>query len=200
MSEYYGGGMCPACGAALEPYSSFCTICGAPLGNGQPDNPSAGACPACGAALESDALFCVACGYQLSASASSPEHGACTSCGAPLEPGAVFCVVCGQRVKGPEKRGQTDRVVTRPPVETTILVKKKEGNDPSMEAKLVTLTQEEALRGCRKQVRTSDGRVVTIDVPPHTNISTKLDLPGMGKLDERTGQRGPLRVTFLIPR
>lgn len=60
---------CPACGAAMEPESLFCTNCGAQMPRPQPQT------------APNTPSFCAHCGAKL-----HPESKFCTSCGTPVPP------------------------------------------------------------------------------------------------------------------
>lgn len=150
----------------------------------------------------------------------------CTNCGSAIQPGAAFCTSCGASVdtatippvpkndahKTPDgvRSGKTviigatdtpavpDSPRSQPKrVEVDVNSKRV---DPTMLSQLMTLTPEEAETGCRKTLRTKDGREVEVVVPPHAGPQTKVDIAGYGLLDEKTGKCGPLRVTFYIAR
>lgn len=70
-------------------------------------------------------------------------------------------------------------------------------DDPTVQPKLVTISRDEANKGCRKQIRVGH-ETIEVDIPAGIDVTTKLDVPGMGRYDEMTGQRGPLRLSFYI--
>lgn len=193
-------GTCPHCGAALEPDSLFCTVCGMQLPtptpgvNGidsrntvqlpQQNANNGGCCPSCGAPLELGDSFCQSCGKGI-------IH--CPRCKAPNESDSLFCTACGtplaspQPPQPPRRNGHTYR-------------EGDDDDDPTMLTKMVVLTADEARTGCRKMVRTKQGEMVEVIVPPYTDPSTHVDVEGYGLPDPVTGRRGKLRFTFFIAR
>lgn len=67
--ELSSRGVCPQCGASIDPSSAFCSSCGASLdgsSNASVNHDFGGrACPRCGAPLEEGSLFCAECGCKL---------------------------------------------------------------------------------------------------------------------------------------
>ena len=129
-----------------------------------------------------DSSFCEVCGESLSVGPVPPVQSGykkCPKCGSLLLPDSVFCEVCGERLD------------SEPP-------KVEEGeDDPTMLTQLVTISAEEARRGCDKTIRTRKGDTVNIKVPPYTKPDTYVDVDGYGLPDGRGG-RGKLRVTFFV--
>ncbi len=79
--------LCPACGGDNEEGSSFCSDCGAPLGE---------KCRKCGALNDPAAQYCSECGLRLGKR--------CPKCGHYLEEEALFCSRCGAALTVPEKK------------------------------------------------------------------------------------------------
>ena len=56
---------CPNCGAKVKPGMAFCSGCGAPLAQPEPQSVEQTLCPACGAPIAPGAAFCTSCGSRL---------------------------------------------------------------------------------------------------------------------------------------
>lgn len=200
VHDYYQGntGMtCPSCGASVEPGESFCSMCGMNLIAFMAMAPAPSAAPA--------------------------SVGTCPHCGAPLEPGDIFCVSCGS----PLGNASTYAVPTAAPASTAMTPDlfaygsggsngggaapahrapdpaagsandMADDDDPTVRPQLLMLTYQEARTGCTKTVSV-DGQQVTVNIPAGVDVTTKLDIEGLGYFDDMTGQRGPLRLTFFL--
>lgn len=89
---------CTSCGAALQEGDAFCSSCGTPAPEPEPD-PQTRACPTCGREVAGDAAFCGGCGSRLDDPVSAGPS-TCVSCGAVVESDARFCGACGTAVEG----------------------------------------------------------------------------------------------------
>ncbi len=69
--------------------------------------------------------------------------------------------------------------------------------DPSERHELVMLTGAEAASGCEKVVEIED-QELTIRIPPGTRERDTMTIPGHGYVDQTTGERGVLKIQFLI--
>ena len=76
-------------------------------------------------------------------------------------------------------------------------LKRKPTMDPSERHELVIITRAEAISGCRKIVEIDGSRLV-IDIPPNFTARDSMVFPGYGYPDPATGERGKLKVQFLI--
>lgn len=199
MYNNAGTTKCPKCGAMLLPDSSFCEVCGEPLGAGPAlvTQATYKKCPKCGSLLLPDSVFCEVCGEKL---VSEPPRSTCPNCGAPMASGSKRCSSCGSAIV----RCRTCNAVNLKNNDYCVvcgasLKEEDEGDDPTMLTQLVTISADEARRGCHKTIRTRKGDTVNIAVPPYTNADTYVDVDGYGLPDGRGG-RGKLRVTFFVAR
>lgn len=69
--------------------------------------------------------------------------------------------------------------------------------DPNERHELVFLTRDEAVEGCRKVIEVN-GAKIAIDVPPNYKAEKAMIIKGYGHMNEETGERGNLKVQFLI--
>ncbi len=69
--------------------------------------------------------------------------------------------------------------------------------DPNERHELVFLTRDEAVKGCRKVIEVN-GAKIAIDVPPNYKAEKAMIIKGYGHMNEETGERGNLKVQFLI--
>ena len=76
-------------------------------------------------------------------------------------------------------------------------LKPKSKMDPSERHELVILTRAEAISGCRKTIEI-DGSPLTIEIPPNFTPRDSMTFRGYGYRDSYTGERGVLKVQFLI--
>lgn len=220
-----GAGFCIACGAPVQQAGAgSAQQAGAPVGaamragvpaprrTGTPlISPTGGVgaggvCANCGCPIDSEAMFCVQCGHPVGGG--SPAGARCPHCGLELEPGAMFCIGCGKPVGQGAEQGswqETGRGAGFGDAQHADggarVVPADEGmaddDDATARPKLVMLTRDEARTGCRKTVNV-DGQLVEVSIPAGVDVNTKLDVPGYGRFDEFTGERGPLRLTFYI--
>jgi hypothetical protein len=115
--------VCSACNARIEPGSKFCTECGKPVEEYQPESmddveganekvednetlPSTVKCPQCNTELSSEDKFCIECGAQIETSTNCPQ------CKSPLEPGARFCTECGTVIEATDEKTSPTTVKT----------------------------------------------------------------------------------------
>ena len=104
-------GVCPSCGAELEPDCAFCVECGARLADFAPEQkaPEKSAplrfCTECGNMIsDSDAMFCNNCGARLDggdiySSSTEPTVKRCPYCGFnTTDSDVVFCIECGTKL------------------------------------------------------------------------------------------------------
>ncbi|MGI6481890.1 MAG: zinc-ribbon domain-containing protein [Methanobacterium sp.] len=97
--------ICTKCNAKIKSDSHFCTECGNPVDETQPDNAkiegvdknevqnsllkSEIRCPQCNHQLNSEDAFCTECGFKIEISSNCPQ------CSSPIPPGTSFCTECG---------------------------------------------------------------------------------------------------------
>lgn len=172
-------GFCMNCGSPLYPGFAFCTQCATPVDKATTAAPGAVSAP--NAPVE---FGRVGGGTMMvdSAEAGDAHVGTApaTRSWEPVDGARVVSTVPDSYVDEDEDEGEDD--------------------DPTMLTQLVTITWEEAKEGCRKTLVLEDGREVIVDVPAGANPGTKVDIPGLGLYDSRTGGHGPLRVSFFILR
>ena len=200
-----GSMTCVICGNPIEPGAQFCVVCGTPVatGIGTTDNPNMGfvggggaspsACPHCGYPLEPDAMYCISCGLKIGSPASAG--------GVALNDGGTQPVWDGHPYDQPYDQPydvvsqQTGPVTPLPAPPAT-----DNDDDASVLSSLVMLSAAEARTGCVKlvEIDKSTHESVEVNIPAGVNVTTKLDIPGYGVLDELSGRRGPLRLSFFI--
>lgn len=189
-----GAGPGPMGGAAPTPYQPTAPAGAAPA--------ASNVCPACGAPLEPDAAFCIVCGKPVQA-----QGGAAPAAPAP----GNGTVVVSQNPGGIQQPAQPANVnpgpVAAAPVSPNPAQKPAAPVGPGthtvpadeldMYTQLVFLTREEAAKGCSKIIEV-DGKKFQVSIPAGTNAGSKLDFPGYGYVNDRTHQRGILRLNFYI--
>lgn len=219
---------CEHCGAPLIPGNVFCTSCGTRVAQVEEAPRTEGDdvfCTNCGAKIVPGNNFCTNCRQEILWEAGGanvpgptpdpsiddldepvdpppiptslpipPEDeyvivGYCTACGKPLYEGNNFCTFCAAPV------------VPLPPEDSPVNdTTDEDDDDPTMLSKLLSITQEEARVGCRKTLVLDGGQTVVVEVPAGANPGTKIDIPGYGLVNKRTGSRGVLRVSCYIAR
>ena len=183
-----------------------------PAGSAAAMGPGAvtGACPSCGAPLEPDAAFCVVCGKPVSAAAPgpSPTPGVAPAPQGGSSGGTVH-VSSGPQPATPP--AATPPAATPPATPAAAQPAPAASAGPShkpgmqtvpadeldMLTQLVFLSREEAQNGCTKVIEV-DGQKFQVTIPAGTNAGSKLDFPGYGYENARTGKRGILRLNFYV--
>lgn len=130
----------------------------------------------------------------------------CGKCGYKLEDIDKFCPQCGAETQvyrdlmeavepAPERPAEN-----RLEIECVSMSVKPDKNyrvDPNERHELVFLTRDEAVEGCRKVIEVN-GAKIAIDVPPNYKAEKAMIIKGYGHMNEETGERGNLKVQFLI--
>lgn len=215
-----GGKFCPKCGAPIESGDVYCITCGlkipltatpATVGEVQGTDASGRSSqiadtPGGAVHIEGIGNAEVAANHAGTVLADSVPTGFCVSCGGALYTGDTFCPACGESIGVVPRTtvpAEEAKYMVPPTPAATMLVSAPlvdDDDEPYVLTKLVTITRDEAREGCTKSVELDDGMMVDVDVPAGSNPGTKVDVAGYGLKDERTGLRGPLRVSFYIVR
>lgn len=219
--SYMGAGMgshhmvpCPRCGSMAKDDDFVCSTCGYQLKSEddaiQMTEFDSLACPRCGGPIAEDDAFCQTCGCRLSIG-SKEFDDACQQSVLDEKsvpsggPAGVMSLEVDKTVDIAEKHTEEEAgpidslrqgVVAQPnPYDGMI---SKEDVAVNVANQLVVLTRDEARLGCEKTLSLERGRTVTIRIPPGVRIDTNVDVPGLGYTDERTGEVGPLRLSFYL--
>ncbi len=137
----------------------------------------------------------------------------CGKCGYKLEDIDKFCPQCGAEtqvyrdlMEAAEPAAPTPEPAPERPAENRLEIEcvsmsvKPDKNyrvDPNERHELVFLTRDEAVEGCRKVIEVN-GAKIAIDVPPNYKAEKAMIIKGYGHMNEETGERGNLKVQFLI--
>ncbi len=97
---------CLNCGAPLDPYNKYCTVCGISA-DGLSMAPefikrNKKLCQNCGAEITGAYKFCIKCGFPVPAEQPEPPKRACkfcSGCGEQVDPEDRFCLKCGRKLK-----------------------------------------------------------------------------------------------------
>lgn len=179
-------------------------------------------CPRCKKPVMEGEAFCIHCGLALKWQRPATELkkiGNCSGCGAPLYEGDQYCTNCRLAVspnpKPPQPPVNPNVKPPQPPVNleqqrpvnpsrpaSLIMATPVVGEDPNVDHptarnQLLRITRGEAQRGCRKVLRV-EGRQFEVGIPSGVSSGAKLDVPGLGYVDEATGKRGPLRLSVRV--
>lgn len=134
-------------------------------------------CPNCNRMVSSDFNFCIYCRTDLRGlKKGSPQP-------APTSPTSPFAT------PEPQMQGMGQNMGAQ--------VVPDDDDHPTARNKLMRLTHDEAMNGCRKTLEI-DGQMIQVDIPAGIVDREKLDVPGYGYFDNQTGQRGPLRLSIRV--